>query len=434
MNVMREPGPVARPISQALSLIHAGQVTTRAELTAALGVTRATVGAVLSELRELGLIEVDIPSGSGSPGRPSHRVGPAPDGPVAVAVQIHPDGFQAALLGLGGALVAATSGPLRDPDDAQQCVADAMAAAASLLRSSGRQSSGRQSSGRQCVGVGLAVPTAVTLPGGIALGPLYVAWPAGTPLQSILDEQAGRVGLPAARAAVGNDINLAALAEHRHGAGRGARQLLVVASGHRGTGGAFVLDGRLYTGSSGLAMEAGHVTVSPDGLPCRCGNRGCLDVETDPLRFLARTGRAPSTPSLEEAVAVLRADYASDPRVRAVAEEFAEYLGAGLAGLINVLNPDRVLLGGLHGALADMLPDRLRDAVARRSPWDRGSGVPLLPCSLEAGALVGAGELGWQPILDNPILLDALVQAPPRGPASRSATPSGWPEPSSGGG
>jgi predicted NBD/HSP70 family sugar kinase len=396
MNVMREPGPVARPISQALSVIHVGDVTTRAELTAALGVTRATVGAVLSELCELGLIEVDIPSGSGSPGRPSHHVGVAPDGPVAVAAQIHPDGYQAALLGLGGALAAETSGPLHDPDDPKRCVADVMAAAASLLRSGGRR----------CVGVGLAVPTAVTSPGGAALGPLYVAWPAGTPLRSLLVEEARRVGLPTARAAVGNDINLAALAEHRHGAGRGARQLLVVASGHRGTGGAFVLDGRLYTGSSGLAMEAGHVTVSPGGLPCRCGNRGCLDVETDPLRFLALTGRTSATPSLEEAVAVLRDEYASDPRVRAVAEEFAEYLGVGLAGLINVLNPDRVLLGGLHGALADTLPGRLRDAVARRSPWGRGSGVPLLTCSLEAGALVGAGELAWQPVLDNPLLLD----------------------------
>jgi len=371
-------------------------VTTRAELTTALGVTRATVGAVLSELRELGLIEVDVPSGSGRLGRPSHRVGPAPQGPVAVAAQIHPDGYQAALLGLGGVLAAATSGPLRDPDDPQRCVADVTAAAAVLLRSAGRR----------CVGAGLAVPTAVTAPGGTALGPLYVAWPAGTPLRSILAEEARRAGLPASRVAVGNDINLAALAEHRHGAGRGARQLLVIASGHRGTGGAFVLDGRLYTGSSGLAMEAGHVTVSPGGLPCRCGNRGCLDVETDPLRFLALTGRTAATPSLAEAIAVLRAGSAGDPRVRAVAEEFAEYLGVGLAGLINVLNPDRVLLGGLHGALADMLPDRLRDAIGRRSPWNRGSGVPLLPCSLEAGALVGAGELAWQPVLDNPALLD----------------------------
>jgi predicted NBD/HSP70 family sugar kinase len=384
-----------RPISQALSLIHTGQATTRAELTAALGVTRATTGAVLAELTALRLVSVDVPSaGTGrSLGRPSHRVGPAPDGPVAVAAQIHPDGYQAALLGLGGALAAATSGPLRDPDNPLTTISDVMTAAASLLRSSGRE----------CAGVGLAVPTAVTAPDGLALGPLYVGWAAGTPLRAILAEQAARAGLPAERVALGNDTNLAALAEHRHGAGRGARHLLVVASGHRGTGGAFVLDGRLYTGSSGLAMEAGHVTVAPGGLACRCGNQGCLDVETDPLRFLAETGRSPG--SLDDAVAVLRSEYASDPLVRAVAGSFAEYLGTGLSGLINVLNPDRVLLGGLHGALLDVLPERVRDTVARRSPWGRGSGVPLLSCSLSDGALVGAGEVAWQPVLDDPGLL-----------------------------
>jgi len=126
-------------------------------------------------------------------------------------------------------------------------------------------------------------------------------------------------------------------------------------------------------------------------------------VETDPLRFLAETGREPG--SLDDAVALLRSEYASDPLVRAVAGSFAGYLGAGLSGLINVLNPDRVLLGGLHGALLDVLPERVRDTVARRSPWGRGSGVPLLSCSLSDGALVGAGEVAWQPVLDDPALL-----------------------------
>jgi predicted NBD/HSP70 family sugar kinase len=387
-----------RPIAAALALIHAGRVTTRAELTAALGVTRATVGAVLAELTALRLVDVSVPSAGADGtaqglGRPSHRIGPAPDGPVAVVAQIHPDGFQVGLLGLGGALTAVTSGVMHDPSDPLTTISEVTTAAATVLRSSGRR----------CAGVGLAVPTAVTQPDGAAMGPLYIGWPAGTPLRSLLAGAVSRAGLPGDRVSVGNDINLAALAEHRRGAGRGARHLLVVASGQRGTGGAFVLDGRLYTGSTGLAMEAGHVTVAPDGLPCRCGNRGCLDVQTDPVRFLAETGHAPG--SLDDAVAALRAGYPADPRVRAVADQFAEYLGIGLAGLINVLNPDRVLLGGLHGALADLLPGRLVAAVARRSPWGRGSGVPLLPTLLDASALVGAGEAAWQPVLDDPTVL-----------------------------
>jgi predicted NBD/HSP70 family sugar kinase len=100
---------------------------------------------------------------------------------------------------------------------------------------------------------------------------------------------------------LGNDANLAALAEHRHGAGRGARHLLYLMTGHRGIGGGLVVDGQLHTGSAGYALEVGHLTVNPGGRPCRCGNSGCLDVEADPAALLAAAGRdqrsAPTTSS-----------------------------------------------------------------------------------------------------------------------------------------
>jgi hypothetical protein len=75
--------------------------------------------------------------------------------------------------------------------------------------------------------------------------------------------------------------------------------------------------------------------------------------------------------------------------------------------LINVLNPDRILLGGLHGDLLAADPGRLRATVAERSPWGRGSSVPVLGCTLDDGSLIGAAELAWQPVLDDPALLDA---------------------------
>ena len=221
--------------------------------------------------------------------------------------------------------------------------------------------------------------------------------------------RAGIAGPPGTAPAAANDINLAALAEHRHGAGRGARHLLVVATGHQGVGGALVLGGALYTGSSGLGMEAGHVSVDPRGRPCRCGSRGCLDVETDALSLLDAAGRVPRPggSALEQATALLRQEYGTDPAVRAGAGMVMERLGLGLAGLINVLNPDRILLGGLHRDLLAAGPERLRAAVAARSPWGRGSSVPVLGCALENGSLVGAGEIAWQPVLDDPSVLDA---------------------------
>ncbi|NJQ03700.1 ROK family protein [Streptomyces zingiberis] len=389
-------------LGPALELVHTGRAPTRAVLTAELGVTRATAGAVAAELAALGLIIVDSrPGAAGSQGRPSHRLAVDPAGPVVLAAQVHADGYRAALVGLGGRIVATAPGCQEVPADPGHVLADVVGTGARLLAESGRR----------CLGAGLAVPSAVAEPEGVALGPLHLAWPAGAPVREIFREAVAKAGIlpdpagPAGPAvAAGNDVNLAALAEYRHGAGRGARDLLVVATGHRGVGGALVLDGRLHTGSSGLALEVGHLTVHPDGRPCHCGNRGCLDVETDPLAFVTAAGRdpGPEVSLLQQSRDLLR-DAWGDPAVRAAARLLIERLGLGLAGLVNILNPDRIVLGGLHQDLLRADPEGLRAAVADRGLWGRRGGVPVLPCALGHNSLVGAAELAWQPVLDDPL-------------------------------
>ncbi|MFF2008598.1 ROK family protein [Streptomyces sp. NPDC058195] len=382
-------------LGPALELIHTGRAPTRAVLTSELGVTRATAGAVAAELEALGLIQVDSRPGSaaGSQGRPSHRLSVRESGPVVIAAQVHADGFRSALVGLGGRLVATAPGCVTVTSDPAQVIGEVVDDCARLLRDSGLR----------CVGAGLAVPSAVAEPEGTALNPLHIAWPAGAPVREIFADRVRASGIPGP-AFTGNDVNLAALAEHRHGAGRGAQHLLCVATGHRGVGGALVLDGRLHTGSSGLALEVGHLTVNPEGRPCHCGGRGCLDVETDPLAFLtaARREPGPEESLLKQSGDLLRTEHA-DAAVRGAAEELIDRLGLGLAGLVNILNPDRIILGGLHRALLDADPERLRAVVADRSLWGRSGSVPILPCTLDHNSLVGAAELAWQPVLDDPL-------------------------------
>ncbi|RST06337.1 ROK family protein [Streptomyces sp. WAC05374] len=382
-------------LGPALELVHTGRAPTRAVLTAELGVTRATAGAVAAELEALGLIRVDSRPGAaaGSQGRPSHRLIVDEGGPVALAAQIHADGFRAALVGLGGRIVATAPGCVTVSEDPAQVLAAVVGAGADLLRESGRR----------CVGAGLAVPSAVAEPDGTALNPLHLAWPAGAPVRDVFAELVRQAGIDGP-AFTGNDVNLAALAEHRHGAGRGAQHLLCVATGHRGVGGALVLDGRLHTGSSGLALEVGHLTVNPEGRPCYCGSRGCLDVEADPLAFLTAAGRepGPEVSLLQQSRDLLR-DHADAPGVRAATEELIDRLGLGLAGLVNILNPDRIILGGLHRELLAADPERLRAVVADRSLWGRSGGVPILGCTLDHNSLAGAAELAWQPVLDDPL-------------------------------
>ncbi|MYQ49039.1 ROK family protein, partial [Streptomyces sp. SID4985] len=318
----------------------------------------------------------------------------AEDGPVALAAQIHADGFRAALVGLGGRIVATTPGCETVDADPAKVLGTVVEAGAELLRSTGRR----------CVGAGLAVPSAVAEPDGLALNPLHLAWPVGEPVRRIFVECVRAAGITGP-AFAGNDVNLAALAEHRHGAGRGARDLLCVATGHRGVGGALVLDGRLHTGSSGLALEVGHLTVNPEGRPCHCGSRGCLDVEADPLALLVEAGLdpGPEVSLLQQATDLLRTRY-DEPAVRRAAETLIDRLGLGLAGLVNILNPDRIILGGLHRTLLEADPDRLCAVVAARSLWGgQSGGVPILPCTLDHDSLVGAAELAWQPVLDDPL-------------------------------
>ena len=390
-------------LGPALALIHGGRATTRAALGAGLGVTRATAGAVAAELQALRLIQVDTAPGGGTLGRPSHRLSIDPAGPVALAAQIHPDGFQVALVGLGGRVVAAADRTLAVADDPERALIPVAEAGARLLRLANRV----------CVGAGLAVPSAVAEPTGVAVSPLYLGWPTGTPIRDIFAAQVERAGITGPGGApcacsTANDINLAALAEHRHGAGRDAGHLLVVATGHRGVGGALVVGGTLYTGSSGLGMEVGHVSVDPQGRPCRCGSRGCLDVETDALSFMDAADRMPRprVPVIEQATALLRSEYAREPdgAGRRRPRHRTARAGAGRLDQRAQPGPDsarRAAPGSTGG--------RPRTAAGHgRGPEPVGPGQQrsLLGCALENGSLTGAAELAWQPVLDDPSMLD----------------------------
>lgn len=334
---------------------------------------------------------------------------------MVLAAQLHADGFSVALAGLGGSLGEPVAHPLparTDPVSLFGAIADA---GAGLIRADRRR----------CLGAALALPNPVRLPQGTAPAALTFGWPGDTPAAALFaDAMAAQDLGPRTRrplpTAVANDANLVALAEHRHGAGRDARHLLLVTSGHRGVGGALVVDGRLHTGSAGLALEVGHLTVDPLGRPCPCGNRGCLNVETDPAALLAAAGRAsdpagqlldpagqlldPAGQLLDQARELARSA-GRDPVARAAVDQVVDRLGLGLAGLANILNPDRIVLGGLHRDLLAAAPERLPEAVIRHSLWGRCDQVPIVASALAHGGLVGAAELAWEPYLANPQLV-----------------------------
>lgn len=175
--------------------------------------------------------------------------------------------------------------------------------------------------------------------------------PLGEKLQKIL-------GIPVF---VENDANLAALGEYRFGAGQGSRHMVYVTVS-TGIGGGLILDGRIYRGTGGGAGEVGHMVLVPDGPLCGCGRRGCLEALASGTAMAARareavaSGRgkailkeAGGSPGDITSVSVSRAAAAGDAEAVEIIGRAGEYLGMGLANVINLINPDRLVLGG--GAL-----------------------------------------------------------------------------------
>jgi glucokinase len=250
------------------------------------------------------------------------------------------------------------------------------------------------------VGIGVAGPlnqktgtifTPPNLPGlkGMALGP---------------DVGKG-LGIPAF---LENDANAAAYGEWRAGAGKGTRHFLALTLG-TGVGGGIVTNGELLLGADGAAGEFGHIVVDPEGLPCGCGGRGCLEsyasATATARRFAEglRSGKATLPPGYPRAEGEIRSEDVFELAkqehafARETLAESGRWLGIGIASLVNVFNPDAVaLLGGLAGALEFLMPSILREVKARSMAPARDR-VRIIAGSLGGDAgIVGAalGALG----------------------------------------
>jgi glucokinase len=210
---------------------------------------------------------------------------------------------------------------------------------------------------------------------GVLLPNLRGDW-VGRPIAGPVGERLGREVM------LVNDVRALTLAELRLGAGRGARELVCVALG-TGVGGGVVIGGRLHLGL-GHAGEIGHTTVDPDGPPCGCGNRGCLDRMAGADAIAAAAGR-------DSVHAAAEAARTGDERARAAFARAGELVGRVLAGAIVLLWPERVVVGGGVADAGELLLGPLRAEVRRRAcvaPVDR---IPIVRAELgpQAGA-VGA--------------------------------------------
>jgi glucokinase len=251
--------------------------------------------------------------------------------------------------------------------------------------------------------IGVGIPSLIDQRKGEAVESVNIPL-VGLPFRDHLSE---KFGLPVA---IENDANAAALAEHRHGAGRGSRHMVMLTLG-TGVGGGLILDGQLYRGSTGSAGELGHITIDLNGPPCqgRCPGRGHLEVLASGTAAdaLAREraeqnpegdlGRAAAEGKEVDAHVAVELAAAGPGDARDVLEHVGRHLGVGIASLVNVFNPEVVVIGGGFARAGDLLLGSARAVVAETALVPARDQVRIVPALLgvEAG-IIGAGLVAFE--------------------------------------
>jgi predicted NBD/HSP70 family sugar kinase len=326
----------------------------RPELSAATGLSAASVTNVIRELIDEGIVlETGLAESDG--GRPRAMLGMNPEYGYVIGVDVGETRTRVELFDLTMTERAKAEYPLdRGAEHDVAVVVGQIASGLDTVLADGRIDRAA------ILGVGVGVPGIIERgPEALVHGQTY-DWDA-VPLGKLLR---AHTDLPLR---FDNGAKTMGQAELWFGAGRGARNAVMVLIGS-GVGASLISGGSTYQGATSSAAELGHVTVAVGGRTCRCGAAGCLEAYAGAAAILERYGRPMAADDQELALAELIGGADASPRAAAVLGETAEYLGAGIGTVINLFNPERVILGGWAGLLlgARLLPE-IRESARRHS-------------------------------------------------------------------
>jgi len=350
--------------------LYLGQPRSRQELGAATGLSAASVTNVIRELIDEGIvIETGLAESDG--GRPRAMLAMNPEYGYVIGVDIGETRTRVELFDLAMTERASAEYPLEAAaeHDVDVVVGQIVAGLAAVLADSGIDSSA-------ILGVGVGVPGIIERgPEVLVHGQTY-GWDA-VPLQRLLR---AHTDLPLR---FDNGAKTMGQAELWFGAGRGAQNAVMVLIGS-GVGASLISGGATYQGATSSAAEFGHITVAVGGRKCRCGASGCLEAYVGAAAILERHGRPMAANDQELALAELIDAADTAPAAAAVLGEAALYLGAGIGTLVNLFNPERVIVGGWAGLLLGtrLLPE-IRESAKQHSLRH-----------LFAATSIGLGQLG----------------------------------------
>lgn len=356
----------------------------RVQLAELTGLSTTTITNLVTELLEQDLVvEEGTERLARQPGagRPRKALRLAPEARYAVGIHIGVGNIRVAITDLRANIIAhyALSHPLNQPADS--VLDETMRLVEQAITQEGI-------SPKKIVGVGVGASGLVNPTSGVNLLAPNLNW-RNVPIQAWLTE---RLELSVC---VDNNVRAMALGEVLFGAAKNVRVVAFV-YGRIGVGAGFVVDGQLFRGSGAGASEIGHMTLIADGgAACRCGNTGCLETLVSEPIIVQQAGRLISADDQGAGPLTIQTVFetarAGDEVVRAMLAQRARYLGIALANLVNIFNPELILLGGMFAQGQDLLLPTIEKTMRERAFADLGQAVRLQPTSFGANAGVIGG-------------------------------------------
>ncbi|MGO2619498.1 MAG: ROK family transcriptional regulator [Glutamicibacter ardleyensis] len=370
-------------LSVILTLLHREGTLSRAQLTERTGFNRSTVGALVAELSELGLVFESEPHTAGRAGRPSPLVHPN-EKIAALAINPDIDAVHVGVVGLGGKVhrkiryEAATKPTPVETANISKAILDGMRADLEVMD--------------RVVGVGVAVPALVQASDGTILLAPHLKW-SNQSLGPLLESA---LGLPVR---IGNDATLGSVAESIHGTAHGYANVLYLNGSASGIGGGILSAGAPLRGANGFAGELGHTLVSTGGALCHCGRRGCLDAEVR-VENLLDILQVDSTDHDELEAALMGNNSA---QLLTEIQRQIDLLAVALTNFVNIFNPEMIVLGGFLGTIYSASADRLRSGIDSGPIAGIGREVKIEKAVLGSDLLlIGAAELAFAQLLSDP--------------------------------
>ena len=377
-------------LAAVLQRLHIGGPVSRSELVALTGLNRSTVGALVAELAEQGLV-IEAPGTAGTVGRPSLIVMPQPRSAIVLAFDFRVDRTVGAVVGLGGETISRVERSRKQSEFAPDLsVAQLIDMAHELFDEVPEET--------LWVGTGVGVPGIVNERTGMVSQAPNLGWfdvPFAQMVTDALRKEFGEVPTTV----TSNDADLGALAEHTRGAAVDSGNVIYV-SGEVGIGGGVVLGGALMTGAGGFGGEIGHMIVNPAGGECRCGSRGCWETVVGRGAVLSCGDDSASVGGVHD---VINLALTGNVDVQERLADVGRWLGIGLVNLINIFNPEVIVLGGHLGQLFPAVAEEVNKQISHALRASREQVRIALPELGEDSTLIGASESAFASLLSRPM-------------------------------